>query len=679
MIRDDLIFVASPVIPALVNRRPVALRYSIGMADHSYDTPTRERSELHSCGEADFPDIQGGRYRFLKVVGSGGAGTVYKAHDTVLDKDVAIKKLHNSASETMAIRFQREARLVAALKHDNVMSALDFGLTRNNEPYLILDYVDGDSLSRVIRRAGPLPPRQALDIFIQLSRGLAHAHQNNVIHRDVKPSNVMLVKQFDGATGEEFYVARVVDFGLAKDVNEDLELTKSNTGLGTPMYMPPEQLRGLDSDKCSDIYSFGCLMFEVLSGAPPFAAETTVELADMHMNAEPPTLASRGVHCSSDMERIVAKCLEKNSKDRHQSFEGLLALLEHEAETIADEPELPEVFEDVDDPIPIPISTAPKSDTSSLFLVGIVVVALIIIAVPTVVLWSQQNTVGKQSIVDSTTMFPVRRTDDRIVYLGKVNMRSEDMNEVTGNPSAARKERKEELGNWVSNDAEDSDIERFLRENPKVVRFDLNDSLITSRSFDALAKLKTLRSITYCSKPLNEEVINNLVKLDSITSLEIGPTDEVDVNALKKLRKLPSLKYLRIHKMNLNEPILAEIGALQTLTELNLSGCTGMSVEGLRHIARLGKLNTLKLSRTDITDAGVKEVSGVKLKTLELESVPGITQKILPLLGGMKSLVKLNLKGNQAISAEEITAFRAKYKRISCFVGESSRQTLDEP
>lgn len=146
------------------------------MSDHSYVTPTRERPPARPFGAPAFPVIQGNRYSFLEVIGTGGGGTVFKAQDNVLNKPVAIKQLHACADGQAAVRFQREARLVAVLKHNNVMSALDFGLTPNNQPYLVLDFVDGESLSQLIRREGAMPLSKAPNIFIQLSRGLSPSY-----------------------------------------------------------------------------------------------------------------------------------------------------------------------------------------------------------------------------------------------------------------------------------------------------------------------------------------------------------------------------------------------------------------------------------------------------------------------------------------------------------------------
>lgn len=248
------------------NREYLSLEISYGspVVNNHHSTPNDEPS-LKASAAAKFPNIQSGRYRFLEVVGSGNKGIVYKALDTALDKIVAIKKLHAVTEGRQAIRFQREAKVVGTLNHPNVMTALDFGLTDKNEPYLVLNFFEGESLAERLQRTGPLSVDEAIPILAQIAAGLSHAHHKNVVHRDIKPTNMMLIDGSDGTP-----VVQIVDFGLAKQHGKEQGVTTSSgPGVGTPSYMSSEQVRGSKIDTRSDIYSFGCLMFETFTGVPP--------------------------------------------------------------------------------------------------------------------------------------------------------------------------------------------------------------------------------------------------------------------------------------------------------------------------------------------------------------------------------------------------------------------------
>lgn len=317
----------------------------------SYDDSSRD--DTVASTPADLSDCLPARYNVLSLLGEGGAGAVYLARDSILDKVVAVKKLHNTASQSQAVRFHREAKVLATLNHANIMSALDFGLTEKQEPYLVLDYVKGESLSSWLEQNGPMAIDPALSLFIELADGLAHAHKKGVVHRDIKPSNIMLVEdeKSDQRTG------RIVDFGLAREMEGNQELTRPGVGLGTPKYMPPEQIQGLQTDERSDIYSFGCLMFEVLTGTPVFSADSQLAMMSLHLNDPPATVAARLSEMEMDfnpediagLDKIITRSLSKSADDRFRDASALLMALQEEqqayfvreSERAAQVPELP--------------------------------------------------------------------------------------------------------------------------------------------------------------------------------------------------------------------------------------------------------------------------------------------------------------------------------------------------
>lgn len=265
----------------------------------------------------------GTRYQILKKLGAGGMGAVFQANDTTLDKLVAVKILLPGLSQENIIRFQQEARTAAKLDHPNIVKVLDFGQTPTGDLFLVMDYVGSQSLEDLQRRSRQLPLDEALPIFIQIAAGLHHAHVNKVLHRDVKPSNIMLCEKTPGNV-------QLVDFGLAKLKTEDQRLTSTGVRVGSPLYMSPEQARGADVGEASDLYSFGCLMFKILTGKPPLQGDTYMDTIMMQMEVEAPLLneIDCGTTFPDDLEHVIAKTLEKDPNDRYESALQLKERLE---------------------------------------------------------------------------------------------------------------------------------------------------------------------------------------------------------------------------------------------------------------------------------------------------------------------------------------------------------------
>ncbi|MBS1994615.1 MAG: serine/threonine protein kinase [Cyanobacteria bacterium SZAS LIN-3] len=274
----------------------------------------------------------GPNFEILGTLGEGAMGIVYKARHLLLDKVVAIKVLKEEYSSHSRIfqRFQQEARTTSHLSHENIASVHDFGLTEGGHPFIVMDYIEGVTLSGLIEEMKVLPEDVALSIFQQIGRALLHAHENNVIHRDLKPSNIILQKRPSGE-----WHAKVVDFGIAKVMNESEDdhspkLTQTGEIFGTPLYMSPEQCQGQKVDQRSDIYSLGCLMYECLMGKPPFSGDNTFALL-MAQVSKPPTPfreANETARLSDALERVVFRAMEKEPEARYQAVKDLLNDLE---------------------------------------------------------------------------------------------------------------------------------------------------------------------------------------------------------------------------------------------------------------------------------------------------------------------------------------------------------------
>jgi serine/threonine-protein kinase len=264
-----------------------------------------------------------GRYRLDSRIAQGGMSTVYKAFDTVLERQVAVKVMHREiASDSDQLeRFRREARSVAQLNHPHIVTVIDAGQDDDPAhpmPYIVFEHVDGETLKERIRRIGPLPIPEALAYAIEINRGLGCAHDRHIVHRDVKPQNVLLDPE-----GR----AKITDFGIARTLTEE-GLTADGRVLGTTDYVSPEQALGHKVTPQSDIYSLGVVLYEMLTGEVPFRGETPVAVAMKHVREEIPDVQSRRAHVSAALASVIERATAKDLKRRYPDAASLEADLE---------------------------------------------------------------------------------------------------------------------------------------------------------------------------------------------------------------------------------------------------------------------------------------------------------------------------------------------------------------
>ncbi|HEY9677025.1 MAG TPA: serine/threonine-protein kinase [Drouetiella sp.] len=267
------------------------------------------------------------RLTIQKRIGKGGMSVVYKAFHQTMHKRVAVKLLlpHLTADPTTLKRFQLEAQATANLNHPNVVRIYDCGMAKG-QAFIIMDFIEGDSLEQVVDREGKLKPDRAIDLFIQLCEGIGHAHERGIIHRDLKPSNVM-ISTFEN----EVEQVKVVDFGIAKLLFDDdgstmQKLTQTGEVFGSPLYMSPEQCSGQKLDSRSDIYSVGCLMYEALSGRPPIAGRNSFDTMQRHCTdlPKPYIPENSGNSLAKRLQTIVFKCMAKEPSSRYQSMDDIV-------------------------------------------------------------------------------------------------------------------------------------------------------------------------------------------------------------------------------------------------------------------------------------------------------------------------------------------------------------------
>ncbi len=262
------------------------------------------------------------KYEITGYIGAGGMSQVYLAKDLLVNRNVAIKIMHagRELNSHSIVRFQQEARAAGQLSHTNIASVFAFDVTEDNEPYLVMDYVDGKSLSDLIESEGPLEANRAANLLEQMLDGLLHAHYRGVIHRDLKPGNIIVTKD---ETGKE--VVKIVDFGIAKITNPEHEIKLTQTGdiFGSPQYMSPEQCGGKVVDARTDLYSLGCIAFEMFTKRPPLTAENALQIFSLRLTEDAPTMSAAYPDLSipSMLNDFVAQLLVRDPAGRYQSAE----------------------------------------------------------------------------------------------------------------------------------------------------------------------------------------------------------------------------------------------------------------------------------------------------------------------------------------------------------------------
>jgi tRNA A-37 threonylcarbamoyl transferase component Bud32 len=275
--------------------------------------------------------VIGGRYEILSVVGRGGMSVVYKARNKAVGSIVAVKTLKHDliSDEELFARFCQEAKAVQLLIHANIVTVHEFGVTLSGQPFIVMDFLAGQTLGETIDDLGRLPVKRTLKIFIQVCDALSHAHAHKIIHRDIKPGNIMLVQ----TTQEDDFV-KLFDFGFAKLLPQTglyvQQLTQTGDVLGTPLYMSPEQSKGKSLDSRSDIYSVGCVMYEAITGKAPLVGDNVLDTMQKQINERPESLdtARPDLYIPDHLTTILFRTLEKDPDQRYQSMNDLKRDLE---------------------------------------------------------------------------------------------------------------------------------------------------------------------------------------------------------------------------------------------------------------------------------------------------------------------------------------------------------------
>ena len=630
----------------------------------------------------------GGRYIRLDQIGQGAVGTVFLCQDPVMDNRVAIKMLSGDASGQEMMRFQQEAKATARLNHPNIIKVLDFGES-GGKAYLVMEYLEGESLESILARRD-LSVDALLSIFCQVAGGLAYAHSQGVLHRDIKPSNVMVVKDDYGKP-----LAKLCDFGLAKLQSSDQELTRTGTALGSPSYMSPEGVNGEELDKRADVYSFGCMLFEGLTGRLPFLGESAFEVMIIRAEKDAPSLfEATGKDFPVEAEDLVAKCLARDRADRYENMgeiveilEGIragdLAELDVELETEPDtgphsdsrgefEKDSALVEDDGAGAMEIPESEMPFKIKASRLPVEIGIFLALIIGALLVFRYfvfdekpkayqsdSNKSDKNQQKVPSTSVVSMDDFTPKEKVELADGREWTTLWGAVTDKDLKIFKGRKDiKYLKLVSDDL--SGGGSVVLSDLPLLSLDLKQSALSDLTMDSVAHIQSLEELKLArALGVTRENIDLLSKLPRLKHLTLDNIDVDDswISTVSRISHLESLSLRRCDK--LEGKTIEELSALKELEMLNLS-LSGFAPENIKGLASLSRLKVLYLSALGIEDRDLTALSSLNLTQLDL-SDNRLGGSALKQLSGIKTLRILNLGAAPHISRKDVAAFKSQH------------------
>ncbi len=544
----------------------------------------------------------GGRYEFISLVSSGGMGVIYKAKQLLLNKDVAIKMLHSHlASEQAIARFQQEAKAASTLDHPGIITVHDFGISEHGQAYMVMDYVEGKPLSAVIEDEGQLDCARAFQIFIQICNAVEHAHSKGILHRDLKPSNIMISDTSDGIQ------TKLVDFGIAK-IHDQISLTQTGDVLGSPPYMSPEQCRGHNIDRRSDIYALGCVMYEALTGHPPFTGASLVEIIFKQINEKPLSITKSrpDLKFPSALAQIINTTLEKDPNDRYQTVEKIRT--------------------DIEKLLSSQLSVKYVNRRRRRFFKLMVFLAIISWAISiALVLYKETSEKDfkktraelKQMIVESNKSHTLElmnltiddhKFDDRDLALLRGLKNLEVLNMRYTNITDDGLSNLSGLNNLKELRVSGTQVHGpgliHLKSLPKLTALSLSELSISPNGLTALPELKHLKELHISQHPLSNETLEAVSQMQGVQNLEIKSAEITDEKFVY-IARLQGLKSLDITYNKISDKSIPEILKLKHLTVLHM-GANSVSDEGIKKLVALPNLTYVKVMGGDVTLKGLE-------------------------------------------------------------------------
>ncbi len=598
------------------------------------------------------------RYQPKTRLGAGASGSVYLSRDRLLGKLVAVKLLHQlNAAQLMG--FQEEARITSRLHHPNIIQILDFGPTESGIPYMVLEYIDRAApLEKYLQSNKTIDGETWFKIFYKVADALSHAHDSGIFHRDLKPSNILLA---DIESGDP--VVKLIDFGVAKLKLDSQEPTivQGRTIAGTPAYMPPELAQGGGFDSRSEIYSLGCVMFESLTGRPPFHGETALEIIAKHTNEPVPKVSEvlKG-EPSPGIDYIVARCLEKDRDKRFASVTELrneidrayvsMSRTEQSKVGVSSESSV-EILEDFREllasPVTAPLAksappslpTGPRNSDNKF---AVLLTISILCCVGIVLLILKGGPTVQHNSTDAKHNESIR---DR--HFPKIRAEAFEVD-----PEKRR---------WLALiPIEDNDLIALSKSKAKIDILDLSKGGIegqvdiTDKGWAAVAKIP-LKELILTRAMIHDSGVKIVSKIPTLSELDLTDTNVTDEGIaalqetpLKKLcvaqcifltdrsaavmAKMPRLKCLVISGTEISDKGLRQIVASRPLELLKINGCDRLTAEGIKSVGACKTINILQLGKDDLNVDAIRSLKGLPLVNLDVADSQGFDNRCLQLV-----------------------------------------------
>ena len=552
------------------------------------------------------------RFVPLQVLGKGSLGTVYLSRDKLLNKNVAVKIIHNLQPKHL-VTFQNEAKAISKLDHPGIVKVLDFGASEAGTPYMVLEFLPGESLADLLERKGRLNWYFSLRVICQVLNGLAHAHKSGIFHRDIKPSNIFLAE-----FSEDHLEVKLIDFGIAKLADQDSSEDEDNVTIaGTPLYMSPDQSRGKIYDARSEVYSIGCVLFECIAGVPPFIGDSNIATLNLHANEPIPSLTS---YASADVipkiDQVVARALAKEPAKRFQSasaFEQALTDILNPSDELT---------------ATITAMSQGMKNTNNWTTPIIISVAVLLGALSFIPVYFLLG--NKQDIYSKH----FKNTDTRTEFHSERLRAESNPDYLSGNGPKWKMSGEQARAKYI----EDKDLESLNRfpeaESVKIKA----PNKVTGKGFSLLKDKSKVKKLSIESPYLNDEGLFEIAKLKNLHNLSIRYSDKFTATGLNAVLKRNKIRTLGISRIDQIAPdILSAIGNYKNIVHLNLSELKPISHKQLEEIIKDNRIKELKLEGCDVDDSYIPILTHSKIQELNIAETQ-ITDSGLKLLAKLKTL-----------------------------------------
>jgi len=579
------------------------------------------------------------RYKPLEKIGSGSTGQVYLCRDRLLRKKVAVKTLRQVTPEQL-VAFQMEARATSQLNHPNIVTILDFGATASGAPFMVLEFVKGESLDIILNREKLLPWKLALDLAVQLADALTHAHSLGIYHRDLKPSNIILTMDENGV--------RLIDFGVAKlQQAQEPTIVQGRTLVGTPAYMSPDQMLGHDFDARSEIYTLGCVIFQCITGAVPFVGATSLETLTMHAQDEPPALSEFNLvePVSIEVQQLVDKCMSKSPDDRFQTMAELAtrinALLERNESDSG--------------------SSTDRSDRNAKAYLGLVAAACLALCVfvfSTSSLKKQEQPAANRAVKKSKFKEEaglVERIPNMVWTTPTEPITDEDLKDLPDD---------NDVKNLFLVRQEKVSGSGFKHLKPTLTALSAEYTGVTDENLGYLNNQKHLEWLSLSSTKVTKAGLAKLTDLPNLRVLNLVYCTGIDDDAVKLIvKRWPNLERLQIGDTKCTGAALQEVAKLDRMLDLEV-GSIIATQEQWAQIFAMPSVRELNVATSNVGSASVPAICKMtQMRRLTLEGCSNLTQKDLVTIE--KSLPRCRVSG----SSTTPTTVKDEYDRLDDMFG----------